>query len=93
MVKEQEEVNIIEKTEVQKQWFLVIHNDDENTFDYVIHLLITVCEIDALRAEQCTLISHHNGKCDVKKGSLSEMKKLKSSLIEYGLGATVESAE
>jgi len=91
MVKEKEQVDVLEKTEVQKQWFLVIHNDDENTFEYVIHLLIRVCNLDAIRAEQCTLISHHNGKCDVKKGSLDEMKKLKIALVESGLGATVES--
>jgi len=91
MVKEKEQIEVLEKTEVEKQWFLVIHNDDENTFDYVIHLLITVCKLDNIRAEQCTLISHHNGKCDVKKGSLDEMKKLKNILIDSGLGATVES--
>ncbi len=93
MVKEQEQVDVLEKTEVKKRWFLVIHNDDESDFDYVIHLLIKECGLDAVRAEQCTLISHYNGKCDVKKGSLKAMENLKDRLINAGLGATVENVD
>jgi len=93
MVKEQEQIDVLEKTEVQKQWFLVIHNDNVNDFNYVIHLLISVCGLDIIRAEQCTLISDNKGKCDVKKGSFAEMKDLKYKLIDAGLGATVEAVE
>lgn len=76
----------------QQQGILVIYNDDKNTFDYVIHLLIAICGLDPVYAEKYTFISHYNGKCDIKKGNLDEMKKLKTKLIESGLGATVESA-
>jgi len=76
-----------------KQWVLGILNDDINDFDYVIHLLITICKLDPIRAEKFTLISHHNGRCDVKKGSLDEMQDLRDRLIDAGLGATVELEE
>ena len=54
--------------------FLVLHNDDVHTFDYVIETLIDVCEMDAVQAEQCTFLVHYKGKCDVKKGNFSSQR-------------------
>ncbi|NPD46793.1 MULTISPECIES: ATP-dependent Clp protease adaptor ClpS [unclassified Lentimicrobium] len=53
---------------------LILFNDDHNTFDFVIETLIDVCEHDPLQAEQCALIVHHKGKCQVKSGSYNELK-------------------
>lgn len=47
--------------------FLVLHNDDFHTFDFVIETLVNVCEMDEIQAEQCTYLIHYKGKCDVKK--------------------------
>ena len=70
--------------------FLILYNDDVNTFDYVMKSLIEVCDHDDIQAEQCTLLVHHKGRCDVKKGSLSKLKTLKDILIERGLKANIE---
>ena len=48
---------------------------------YVIHLLVKVCGLDSIQAEQCMLISHHKGKCEVKKGSKEELIKLKNKTL------------
>lgn len=69
---------------------LVVYNDDHNTFDYVIDSLIKVCNHNPLQAEQCTLIIHHNGKCQVKRGEYSLLEPLCSALLERGLSATIE---
>lgn len=53
---------------------LVLFNDDHNTFDHVIDTLIDICEHDPLQAEQCALITHFKGKCEVKKGPFEELK-------------------
>lgn len=53
---------------------LILFNDDHNTFDFVIETLIDVCEHDPLQAEQCALIVHHKGKCQVKSGTYNELK-------------------
>lgn len=66
-MKEQEEVLIETKEKEEKVNFLVIHNDDVNSFDEVIDLLIRICNLGAIQAEQCMLIAHHKGKCDVKE--------------------------
>ena len=70
--------------------FLILHNDDVHSFDYVIDSLIEVCEMDATQAEQCTYLVHYKGKCDIKKGSYSILKPYREGLTERGLNATID---
>ncbi|HCY43244.1 MAG TPA: Clp protease ClpS [Prolixibacteraceae bacterium] len=74
----------------KQERFLVLHNDDYHTFDYVIDALIEVCEHDVSQAEQCTLLVHYKGKCDVKKGSFSYLRPLKKALTQKKLKATID---
>jgi ATP-dependent Clp protease adaptor protein ClpS len=69
---------------------LILHNDEVNTFDFVIDTLIEVCNHDILQAEQCAMITHYKGKCDVKNGSLEVLKPMKDQLISKGLNATID---
>ena len=69
--------------------FLVLYNDEIHTFDYVIESLIEVCEHDEIQAEQCTMIVHYKGQCDVKKGSPEDLSPYKEGLISRGLKATI----
>lgn len=70
--------------------FLILHNDDVHSFEYVTQALIEVCEHSFEQASQCTLITHYNGKCDVKKGGFKSLKPLKDALIERKLNATID---
>ena len=70
--------------------FLILHNDEINSFEFVIEALMDVCDHDQVQAEQCTLIVHHKGKCDVKKGSYYLLKPMRSRLIDKGLTATID---
>lgn len=69
---------------------LVLYNDDIHTFDYVITALMEVCDHDSNQAEQCALITHFKGNCDVKRASgeavLAEMKE---ELLNRGLIAKI----
>lgn len=69
---------------------LILHNDDEHTFDFVIDALIDVCEHDAYQAEQCTILVHYKGKCDVKSGDFDFLRPMKDGLINRGLNATID---
>ena len=69
---------------------LILHNDDVNTFDYVIETLIDVCGHDANQAEQCALIAHYNGKCGVKSGTLKELKPPYQSLLDRKLTVSIK---
>ncbi|MBO4232770.1 ATP-dependent Clp protease adaptor ClpS [Riemerella anatipestifer] len=60
----EEEVSVLSSTEAKHK--LVLHNDDFNTFDFVIESLMEVCAHTLEQAEQCTFLVHYKGKCTVK---------------------------
>ena len=76
--------------DVAENKFLILHNDDVHSFDYVTHALIEVCEHSFEQATQCTMITHYKGKCDVKKGGVKTLKPMKDALIERKLNATID---
>jgi ATP-dependent Clp protease adaptor protein ClpS len=69
---------------------LILHNDEVNTFDFVIESLIEVCEHTTEQAEQCTYLVHYKGKCDVKSGSFDFLRPMRHQLVDRGLQATIE---
>ena len=71
---------------------LILYNDDVNTFDHVIDTLVEVCHHTFEQAEQCAIIVHFKGKCDVKSGSYSFLKPLCTALLDAGLSAEIEEA-
>jgi ATP-dependent Clp protease adaptor protein ClpS len=91
-------MDVLEKTShrplfedvTDEQHFLVLHNDDVHTFDFVIASLMEICLHDAHQAEQCAYIVHYRGKCDVKKGSYGFLHPMKTQLIDRGLNVTID---
>ena len=77
------------ESEVKHSNDLIIYNDDVNTFDHVIDSLITVCKHEIVQAEQCTWIIHYNGKCAVKKDSMTKLKPMRDALCERGINAKI----
>lgn len=77
-------------SDVASNNFLILHNDDVHSFEYVTHALIEICEHSFEQASQCTLITHYKGKCDIKKGGLKTLKPLRAALIEKELNATID---
>ncbi len=86
----QKETEQKEKVLSEKNRFLILHNDDHHSFDYVIEALISVCEHEPEQATQCTLITHYKGKCDVKKGSFTYLSPMKKALAARELTATID---
>lgn len=68
---------------------IVLHNDDVNTFDFVIESLINVCEHTPEQAEQCTMLVHYKGKCSVKSGEYKDLEPRCSKLLDLGLSAEI----
>lgn len=69
---------------------LVVHNDEVNTFDWVIECLVDVCKHTFEQAEQCSLIIHNKGKAVVKSGDKDELRAMKYNLTDRGLSVTIE---
>jgi ATP-dependent Clp protease adaptor protein ClpS len=85
---QEEDLALLEQVEGQRE--IVLHNDDVNTFDHVINCLCRICNHDALQAEQCAWIVHHNGKCSVKRGSYTTLAPMCTALQDHGLSATIQ---
>ena len=82
-----EQISIKEKVKQNNE--IVLYNDDINTFDHVIDMLIDTCDHTPLQAEQCSLIVHYNGKCTVKTGDIKDLRPRCSKLLEAGLSAEI----
>ncbi len=73
-----------------EKYALILLNDNHNTFDYVIECLTQVCNHTPEQAEQCALITHYNGKCEIKLGGKSHLKHMQEVLQEMGLSVLLE---
>jgi len=69
---------------------LIVHNDEFNTFDWVIKALVDVCKHTREQAEQCAYIIHSKGKYAVKHGGLQKLKPMKDEISDRGIGVTIE---
>lgn len=72
---------------------LIVHNDDFNTFEWVIQCLMEVCKHTPEQAEQCSLFIHFKGRYGVKHGTMDELKPMKQALIDRRLSVTIEENE
>lgn len=68
---------------------IVLYNDDVNTFDHVIDMLVLACDHTPEQAEQCSIIVHYKGKCAVKTGEYDDLKPRCSKLLQAGLSAEI----
>ena len=84
--KPQEQVEEI----LSQPYILILHNDDYNTFDWVINCLMRVCNHEPEQASQCAHIVHFIGKCDVKRGDYETISDMYNQLKSCGLNTTME---
>lgn len=88
--KEQHELDNLFGVSSKELKALILYNDDHNYFDFVIESLIQICEHTEEQAEQCAMIVHFKGKCDVKQGNYEVLNPMREALAQRGLNATIE---
>jgi ATP-dependent Clp protease adaptor protein ClpS len=86
---EEELVEVLDAVETTDVMDLVVFNDDVNTFDHVTRTLIKVCKHTQEQAEQCTLIIHYKGKCQVKNGTFDFLRPMREAICEAGIDARI----
>jgi len=79
-------------TELEKQFSLIVWNDEVNTFEWVIETLIDICNHLPEQAEQCAFLIHTKGKYAVKHGDYDDLKPMCDAITDRGIGATIEIA-
>tara|TARA_B100000795_G_scaffold194064_1_gene148322 strand:+ start:261 stop:530 length:270 start_codon:yes stop_codon:yes gene_type:complete len=70
-----------------KSLFLI--NDDFNSFDYVVDCLTAICDHEIVQAEQCALLTHYKGSCEIMLGSNADLEPLREDLSLYGLNVEI----
>lgn len=83
-------IEVLEQEQIVEIKDIILYNDDVNTFEGVAELLIKYCDHQPLQAEQCAWIVHHNGKCQIKRGELKDLKPICTALLDGGLSAVIE---
>jgi len=68
---------------------LILINDDEHSFDYVIEALVDICQHTTEQAIQCTMITHYKGRCDIKRGPLKLLRPMRKALVEKELKSII----
>ncbi len=72
-------------------YLVLLHNDDENSMDYVVHVLLRV--VPRLTVEEATLImleAHTKGKAVVVVCPKETAEFYRAGLESYGLTSTIE---
>ena len=72
---------------------LVLYNDDEHSFAYVMACLIKYCGHEPQQAEQCALVADLAGQCTVKHGCWAQISTMLEFLQSQGLKVTMEQDE
>lgn len=90
MVKEEESTLTMEDERTENEKSLLLHNDDYNTFEYVIETLVEVCEHTYEQAETCAWITHFKGKCAVKHGTFDALKPYYDAMCDRHLYVSIQ---
>ncbi len=90
MIEKDTEIDIESKINDGFKHEIILYNDDVNTFEYVINILVKVCKHSLEQAEQCSYIVHYSGKCSVKSGTIDQLKPICSRLLDAGLTAEIK---
>ncbi|MBC8045669.1 MAG: ATP-dependent Clp protease adaptor ClpS [Fimbriimonadaceae bacterium] len=69
---------------------LIVHNDNVNTFEWVIESLVDICNHTTEQAEQCAFLIHYKGKYAVKQGDKQKLSPMREALVDRGINATLE---
>ena len=88
--KTQEAIHEVPSSDNMNQYVLVLCNDDVNSFEFVMDTLVSVCKHTKEQAEQCAMITHYKGKCDIKIGEFEVLLSIKRIMIDKGLTVVVE---
>ena len=84
------DVDVLLETLLDRGCKLVVHNDEVNTFEWIIDSLVEICKHSPQQAEQCAYIIHFNGSYAVKTGTEDELKPMREALVDRDIGATIE---
>ena len=87
-----EDVDVLVEDDIDSDLpvYIIVYNDDVNSFDWVIRCFMDILKHSHEQAEQLSIIIHFKGKATVKTGPKSELIPLCEALLDRGLSAVLE---
>lgn len=90
MTEIQTEIDKLVKESVNNPKTLMLYNDEVNSFEHVIECLIKYARHAPAQAEQCAMLVHYKGKCDIKRGSFDDVLPVYTALLDNKLKVQIE---
>ena len=84
------ELEVEQKSDTSLNRKIVVHNDDHNSFEWVIMCFVDILGHSTVQAEQCANLAHYKGSCDIKHGSYEELKPIYEALLDNKLKVKIE---
>lgn len=78
------------KLSSEKLGSLILHYDDFNSFEFIIKSLIDICGHNAEQAEQCALIAHYKGKCQILTDTIENLVQIRGEFTIKNITVTIE---
>ena len=88
MKKSQDSTSKLKSSKINNKSLFLI-NDDFNSFDYVVDCLTAICDHETIQAEQCALLTHYKGSCEIAMGENADLELLREDLVLYGLNVEI----
>ena len=80
------------RTAVSPPYHVILHNDDHNSMEHVVHSLMEVLSIAHEWAEELMIEAHLHGQAIVATCPKDRAERFRSGLEQRGLTATMEQA-
>lgn len=78
------------QSKARGKWELILHNDQSVSFDHVMQCLVEICGHNEYQADQCALLTHHNGKCSIFVDTQVNCKSVWENLVKNGLTVVIK---
>jgi ATP-dependent Clp protease adaptor protein ClpS len=81
---EQGEVETETEPKTSPSWRVVLFNDEEHTYDYVVEMLTSVCKLSRENAFRCAVEVDMTGKTIVFYGTRADCETTCSKILSFG---------
>lgn len=81
---EQSDVETETEPKTSPSWRVVLFNDEEHTYDYVVEMLTSVCKLSRENAFRCAVEVDMTGKTIVFYGSRPDCETTCSKILSFG---------
>lgn len=81
---EQVSVETDTRTKVLRNWRVILYNDEDHTYDYVVEMIVTVCGLAREQAFRCAVEVDLTGRTTVFYGKEEDCRRISAKINTWG---------